>query len=182
MINFTVLPGQRISSNEKKCHALDIVRIIWREIVKLEHDDMWNIIRGPSETGDQQLLSVAAALGNAKFLVELLRLSPELIWKKDDNDHTIFHVAVLHRQDSVYNLIYEIGSGKDVITSSRDSNDNSILHLAAMKPEKSRLHVVSGVALQMQREILWFKVQIPSLKILRRVLLLGKIYIFLSID
>lgn len=123
---------------------------------------MWNIIRGPSETGDQQPLFVAAALGNTKYLVELLRLSPELMWKKDDNGHTIFHVAVLHRQDSVYNLLYEIGSGKEVITSSRDSNNNSILHLAAMKPEQSRLHIVSGVALQMQREILWYKVNIPS--------------------
>ncbi|KAK1355082.1 PGG domain-containing protein [Heracleum sosnowskyi] len=152
----TILPGPSVSFSEKKYQALEIVRIIWREIVKLEHDEMWNIIRGSSETGDQ-LLFVAAALGNTKFLIELLRLSPELIWEKDDNDHTIFHVAVLHRQESVYNLLHEIGSGKDIITSSRDSNNNSILHLAAMKPEKNRLHVVSGVALQMQREILWFK-------------------------
>ncbi|XP_063945559.1 ankyrin repeat-containing protein NPR4-like isoform X3 [Daucus carota subsp. sativus] len=154
-----LLFGPKISSDhKKKCQALDILRIIWREVAKLEHDDMLNIIRVPSETGDKcQLLFVAAALGNTRFLVELLRLSPELLWKKDNNEHTIFHVAVLHRQENVYNLIYEIGSGKDIITSSRDSDGNSILHLAAMKPEQSRLHAVSGVALQMQRELLWFK-------------------------
>ncbi|WOG94135.1 hypothetical protein DCAR_0313428 [Daucus carota subsp. sativus] len=104
-----------------------------------------------------RLLSVAASLGNFKFLIELLQLCPELVWKVDDNDRTIFHVAVLHRQESVYNLIYEIGSIKDLITSMKDTDDNNILHLAAMKPEQSRLQTVSGAALQMQREILWFK-------------------------
>ncbi|KAL8093773.1 uncharacterized protein LOC141688810 [Apium graveolens] len=171
-----VLPGPRIGPGEKKCQALEIVQIIWREVVKLKDDDIWNIIRGPPEmikvresnhpaakyvdrfAGYQsRLLFVAAALGNTKFLIELLRLCPELIWKIDDNDRTIFHVAVLHRQESVYNLLYEIGSIKDLVTSFKDTNENNILHLAAKKPEQSRLHIVSGVALQMQREILWFK-------------------------
>ncbi|KAK1355034.1 Ankyrin repeat-containing protein [Heracleum sosnowskyi] len=171
-----ILPGPRIGPSEKKCQALEIVQIIWREVVKLKDDDIWNIIRGPPEiikvregnhpaakyvdrfAGYQsRLLFVAAALGNTKFLIELLRLCPELIWKIDDNDRTIFHVAVLHRQESVYNLLYEIGSIKDLVTSFKDTNDNNILHLAAKKPEQSRLHIVSGVALQMQREILWFK-------------------------
>ncbi|XP_017237648.1 uncharacterized protein LOC108210758 isoform X2 [Daucus carota subsp. sativus] len=172
----TILPGPRRGPGEEKCQAIEIVQIIWREIVKLKDEEIWNIIRGPPEvikvregnhpgakyveriTGYQsRLLFVAAALGNTKFLIELLRLCPELIWKIDDNDRTIFHVAVLHRQESVYNLLYEIGSIKDLVTSFKDTNDNNILHLAAMKPEQSRLHIVSGVALQMQREILWFK-------------------------
>lgn len=96
-------------------------------------------------------------------------MCPELIWKIDDYERTIFHVAVLHRQESVYNLLYEIGSIKDLVTTFRDTSGNNILHLAAMMPEPNRLHIVSGVALQMQRELLWFKVNIPSLEHFKRV-------------
>lgn len=162
---------------EKKCQALEIVNTIWTEVVKLKDEDIWDIIRGPPDvikvresdedssrlvdktTGYRsRLLFIAAEVGNTGFLIELIRSCPELIWKVDDDDRTIFHVAVLHRQESVYNLLYEIGSLKDLVTSFRDTNGNTILHLAAMKPDQSRLDIVSGVALQMQRELLWFKV------------------------
>ncbi|KAK1355208.1 PGG domain-containing protein [Heracleum sosnowskyi] len=163
-----ILPGPRKGPAEKTCQALEIVQIVWGEVVKLTDEEISNIIRGPPEIikvkdvdrfmGYQsRVLFVAAALGNTRFLIELIQLCPELIWKIDDNNRTIFHVAVLHRQESVYNLLHEIGSIKDHITSYKDTNDNNILHLAAMQPEQSRLNIVSGVALQMQREILWFK-------------------------
>ncbi|XP_022855740.1 uncharacterized protein LOC111376960 [Olea europaea var. sylvestris] len=38
-----------------------------------------------------------------------------------------------------------------------DKSGNNILHLAAELPPSSRLNIVSGAALQMQRELLWFK-------------------------
>lgn len=41
-----------------------------------------------------------------------------------------------------------------------DNLGNNILHLAAKKPKRDRLNFVSGAALQMQRELLWFKVHI----------------------
>ncbi|XP_074354237.1 uncharacterized protein LOC141693129 isoform X1 [Apium graveolens] len=170
-----ILPGLSVGPGEKKCQALEIVKIIWGEIVEQRDDDIWDIIRGPQETirvresnhpnakyidqrvHQSRLLFVAAALGNTQFIIELLRLCPELIWKIDDHERTIFHVAVLHRQESVYNLLYEIGSIKDLVTTFRDISGNNILHLAAMMPEPNRLHIVSGVALQMQRELLWFR-------------------------
>ncbi|XP_017243138.1 ankyrin repeat-containing protein ITN1-like isoform X2 [Daucus carota subsp. sativus] len=170
-----IIPGPRIGPGEKKCQALEIVKVIWGEIVQQKDDDIWDIIRGPQEivrveekdqpnaryvekkVHQSRLLFVAASLGNTEFLIELLRLCPELIWKIDDYERTIFHVAVLHRQESVYNLLYEIGSIKDLVTTFRDTGGNNILHLAAMMPEQNRLHIVSGVALQMQRELLWFK-------------------------
>ena len=82
---------------------------------------------------------------------------PEIAWSRDDNKYTIFHVAVIHRQENVYNLLYELGSKK---LGTLDKDKNNILHLAAMKPAKSRLNIVSGAALQMQRELLWFKVHL----------------------
>ncbi|XP_074351048.1 uncharacterized protein LOC141690247 isoform X1 [Apium graveolens] len=81
----TILPGPRIGPGENKCQALEIVRIIWGEIVEQTDDEiLWNIIRGPVEilkvrernlpygklidksVHPSRLLFVAAALGNSK--------------------------------------------------------------------------------------------------------------------
>ncbi|XP_074351049.1 uncharacterized protein LOC141690247 isoform X2 [Apium graveolens] len=83
--NLYVLPGPRIGPGENKCQALEIVRIIWGEIVEQTDDEiLWNIIRGPVEilkvrernlpygklidksVHPSRLLFVAAALGNSK--------------------------------------------------------------------------------------------------------------------
>lgn len=103
------------------------------------------------------ILFLAARLGNYRFIIELLKLYPEIAWTQDGNRYTIFHIAVINRHESVYNIFYDLGSKK---LGTLDSNMNNILHLAAMKPEQSRLNIVSGAALQMQRELLWFKVHI----------------------
>ncbi|GKE66104.1 ankyrin repeat-containing domain, PGG domain protein, partial [Tanacetum coccineum] len=56
-----------------------------------------------------------------------------------------------------YSLVYEIGSVKEMMDSLKDKrNNNNMWHLAAMRAKKTRLEDVSGVALQMQRELLWF--------------------------
>lgn len=69
----------------------------------------------------------------------------------------------MHRQEKIFNLIYDIGAHKDLITSYRDNNNHNILHLAGKLAPSEQLHVVSGAALQMQRELLWFKVIVQSL-------------------
>ncbi|KAL8246841.1 hypothetical protein R6Q59_008057 [Mikania micrantha] len=52
------------------------------------------------------------------------------------------------------------GSMKDLITPLRDADENNMLHLAGKNATKERLADVSGAALQMQIEILWFKFQV----------------------
>ncbi|KAL9992691.1 putative PGG domain, ankyrin repeat-containing domain superfamily [Helianthus debilis subsp. tardiflorus] len=103
------------------------------------------------------MLILAIEMGNSKFVVELIRQYPDLIWNVDDNNHTIFHHAVKHRQEDIYNLLYEIGAMKDMIISHRDAKNNNMLHLVGKISEQKRLEDVSGVALQMQRELLWFQ-------------------------
>ncbi|MFS7941224.1 putative ankyrin repeat-containing domain superfamily [Helianthus anomalus] len=99
-------------------------------------------------------------MGNTKFLTELIRQYPDLIWDLNDDSQSIFHLAVKHRHEGIYNLLYETGSMKNFITRRRDIHDNNMLHLAGMGASKERLADVSGAALQMQRELLWFKVHI----------------------
>ncbi|KAM0037976.1 putative ankyrin repeat-containing domain, PGG domain, ankyrin repeat-containing domain superfamily [Helianthus debilis subsp. tardiflorus] len=102
-------------------------------------------------------LFIAAEMGNTSFLVELIRQYPDLIWKVNDNHQSVFHIGVKYRHEGIYNLLYEIGSMKDLITPLKDANDNNMLHLAGKMATKERLAIVSGAALQMQRELLWFE-------------------------
>ncbi|PWA65957.1 Ankyrin repeat-containing protein [Artemisia annua] len=104
-----------------------------------------------------QILSVAAEMGNTKFVVELIREYPDLIWKTNDLGQTIFHIAVSHRREGIYSLLHEIGSLKDLITIMRDIEGKNMLHLVGMNAEKNALEDVSGAAFQLQRELLWFK-------------------------
>nr|GFC49573.1 ankyrin repeat-containing domain, PGG domain protein [Tanacetum cinerariifolium] len=46
---------------------------------------------------------------------------------------------------------------KDMVTPLEDNDGNNMLHLTAMRTRKKNIEDVSGAALQMQRELLWFK-------------------------
>ncbi|XP_059436343.1 ankyrin repeat-containing protein NPR4-like [Corylus avellana] len=104
------------------------------------------------------LIFEAAEAGNVEFLIIISDSYPDLIWKLKENNMSIFHTAVLHRQESVFNLIYEIGDPMNSIASyvTKDDREN-MLHLAGKLAPLDRLNIVSGAALQMQRELLWFK-------------------------
>ncbi|PWA49841.1 ankyrin repeat-containing domain, PGG domain protein [Artemisia annua] len=87
------------------------------------------------------------ASGNTKFLVELIRRYPDLIWKVNDDNQSIFHIAVKHRHEGIYNLLYEIGTMKDMLTPLRDDNVGKTVN-------RKQLENGSGGALEMQRELL----------------------------
>ncbi|KAJ0751784.1 putative PGG domain, ankyrin repeat-containing domain superfamily [Helianthus annuus] len=108
------------------------------------------------QTYSSRILFIAAEKGNTIFLVELIRRYPDLVWKVNDNNQSIFHIAVKHRHNEIYNLLHEIGTMKDLITPLRDMDDNNMWHLVAKTATEERLAVVSGVAFQMQLELSWF--------------------------
>ncbi|GKA83078.1 ankyrin repeat-containing domain, PGG domain protein, partial [Tanacetum coccineum] len=152
---FCIRLSKERTSQKVDTEALEMLRIIWEDIVRKPKN------RSPVDEikKDDGLLldTMFIAAGNTKFIVELIRQYPDLIWKVNDNNQTIFHIAVKHRHEGVYNLLYEIGSMKDLITPLRDENDNNMLHLVGKSAKRKRLQDVSGVAFQMQRELLWFK-------------------------
>ncbi|KDO39163.1 hypothetical protein CISIN_1g037504mg [Citrus sinensis] len=82
---------------------------------------------------------------------------PDLIWKFDENGHTIFHIAVSNRMREIFKFIFEISSVADLLFDSKDKDGNNILHLAGKLPPLNRLNIVSVAALQLQRELLWFQ-------------------------
>ena len=136
--------------------AHQLVEKLWEHVLQLQDWEISKLIKTPSK-----LLFDAAELGNVEFLIILIRAYPDLIWKIDQNNRSLFHTAVLYRQEAIFNLIYEVGAIKDLIAAYKDKNNNdnnNILHLAGNLAPLSRRQIVSGAALQMQRELLWFQV------------------------
>ncbi|BFG34780.1 hypothetical protein CerSpe_210540 [Prunus speciosa] len=137
----------------KQTKALELVECLWDQILKHDDDDVMCLITKPSE-----VLFDATRLGNYEFLSVLINAYPDLLWETDDKNRTIFHVAVLYRHASIFNLVHETGSIKDIIvTYPDDDENNNILHLAAKLAPQNQLNLVSGAALQMQRELVWFE-------------------------
>ncbi|KAK9989390.1 hypothetical protein SO802_029629 [Lithocarpus litseifolius] len=132
--------------------AHQLVKKLWEHVLQQQDSEITKLIKRPS-----RLLFDAAELGSLEFLIILIRSYPDLIWKVDDDNRSLFHIAVLYRHRTIFNLIYEFGAIKDLIAAYKDVKNNNILHLAGNLAPPSRLQIVSGAALQMQRELLWFK-------------------------
>ncbi|KAK7845036.1 ankyrin repeat-containing protein itn1 [Quercus suber] len=105
----------------------------------------------------RNLLFDASKFGNAEFINKLICTYPHIVWTTDDFHRSLFHIAVIHRQESGSNLIYEIFVAKKVILTYVDAYKQNILHLSGKLAPPNRLNLVPGAALQMQREMLWFK-------------------------
>ncbi|XP_062016967.1 ankyrin repeat-containing protein At5g02620-like isoform X1 [Rosa rugosa] len=151
----SLLPGLKFACKTKLKEAngaLQLVCRLWEEILRDEHDNVMRLIKFPTN-----LLFDAAELGNYEFLAALMSSYPELVWETDENNRTIIHVAVLHRHAGIFNLVHEIGSIRDVIVTYKDHQGNNIVHMAAKLAPQNQLNLVSGVALQMQRELVWFE-------------------------
>lgn len=163
---FSVICMKKVVPAEKPRDAMLLLRIIWGNIMKLPKAKIEDIlgnqeIIGPADHNSQPLF-VAVNMGNTEFVVELIRQYPDLLWKRNDNNQTIFHVAIIYRHEDIYNILHEVGESiKDMITSVVDIDGNNMLHLAAMLAKETKRDYNSGVGLQMQlmqREVLWFEV------------------------
>ncbi|KAL9448560.1 hypothetical protein AB3S75_015942 [Citrus x aurantiifolia] len=139
-------PSIKVIRKEKvrNMQAVEIVRIICKGVI-------WN------DPQNQQLLKKtffkAATLGISKFVQEIIAAYKGSVYWEDENKHTIFHVAVFHRRAEVFNLIYS-STFKSNWLGIEDNNRNNILHFAGKLVPSSE---VAGAALQMQRELEWFK-------------------------
>ncbi|MFS7987827.1 putative ankyrin repeat-containing domain superfamily [Helianthus anomalus] len=157
---------KQMPATDKDHQVLQLQKRVSEHIAKM-HVETNGMITAPAkkQTYSSRILFLAAETGNTKFVVELIRRYPDLIWKVNDDKLSIFHIAVKHRHQGIYNLLYEIGSMKDLITPLKDEKQNNMLHYVGKQAKRKRLEDVSGVALQMQRELLWFKLMNISAQI-----------------
>lgn len=127
---------------------------MWAEIQRLDESSVLELMRNPS------ILHSAAEVGNVEIITMVTRGYPNLIWETDSDGYTIFHIAVIYRRENVFRLIHNIGARKHFVAISNDTKGNNILHLAAKLAPPDRRNIESIPALQMQRELAWFKVSV----------------------
>ncbi|KAK2971013.1 hypothetical protein RJ640_000362 [Escallonia rubra] len=80
-----------------------------------------------------------------------------LAYSDENISRGIFQIAILNRSEKVFNLIYQMGEHKQFMNMVTDSSENNVLHLAGILAPLHKLNLTSGAALQMQRELQWFK-------------------------
>ncbi|XP_010644721.3 uncharacterized protein LOC100258383 isoform X1 [Vitis vinifera] len=96
-----------------------------------------------------------AKYGIPEILEEIIKSYPFALEYLDED---VFKLVVLNRYEKIFNLICETGMHRQLIIRTRDdTNNDNILHLAGKLAPPHRLSLVSGAALQMQRELHWFK-------------------------
>lgn len=129
---------------------LQLVRFLCEKIISLDYTKASSILRRP--------LLLGAQLGIYEIVQEIMESFPHAVWFSDSENHNMFQLAVMNRQENVFNLIYQMGDYKRLLLVSQDTAGNNILHLAGKLAPQHRLNITSGAALQMQRELQWFKV------------------------
>ncbi|KAF5442131.1 hypothetical protein F2P56_037178 [Juglans regia] len=94
--------------------------------------------------------------GNFKFVYHVVKADPYDIWTCDGDGRGIFHLAILHRQHRIFSLLYSLRK-RNVFLNMEDCSGNTTLHMAGMVIKNTAIDSIRGAALQMQREVQWFK-------------------------
>ena len=107
-------------------------------------------------------IGTAVTYGTYELIEECIVTYPGIIWYNVGGFY-LFLAAIKQRQERVYNLVYQM-SGHKVFAATQldDENNENALHIAAKLAPPHRLNVVTGAALQMQRELQWFQVIIAK--------------------
>ena len=102
----------------------------------------------------------AVYTGNVEFIMKVTKANPELVWT-NYLAFDVFMLAIELRDAEIFSLIYGLPD-KQAIASLRDAKRNNMLHKAASIPSSKTLNLIPGAALQMQRQLQWFKVTSSS--------------------
>ncbi|KAH9750714.1 ANK REP REGION domain-containing protein [Citrus sinensis] len=139
-------PSIKVIHEQKLAHmqTVEIVRIICKEVI-------WTCHMRKLDWA----LFTAARLGIHEFVNEFIMAYNRTANVLNEDGRNVFDVAVLHCREKVFNLIHRVNFTTDLFSTEGNSGNN-ILHLAAKLVPSSE---VAGAALQMQRELQWFKVK-----------------------
>ncbi|KAK6147604.1 hypothetical protein DH2020_018516 [Rehmannia glutinosa] len=130
--------------------ALKLVKCLCKHMESLSYKEASLIYKDAMLT--------AARLGIHEVVEVIVETFPAAIYSRHaTTKQFIFHLAVQNRCEKVFNLIYQTSDHKHHYSDLVDSSGNTLLHLAASLAPPHKLNLVSGAALQMQREIQWFK-------------------------
>ncbi|PIN24767.1 hypothetical protein CDL12_02491 [Handroanthus impetiginosus] len=131
------------------CQAMELVKCLCMETL--------NVDALKSASVFKPAVIVSATGGIYEVIEEILSSFPSAIWFLDKERHDLFQMAVMNRRETIFNIIFQLDEHAHLVTQNIDSHGNNILHLAGKLAPPHRLNLVSGVALQMQRELQWYK-------------------------
>ena len=105
-------------------------------------------------------LAILRAIKNGifEFAFEMVKADPQNFWTHDEKSVCIFSVAVEYRRAKIFSLIYGLDIKNALAICVDDFYGNTLLHMAGMSAPSTSLDRIAGAALQMQRELQWFKV------------------------
>ncbi|XP_030967072.1 protein ACCELERATED CELL DEATH 6-like isoform X2 [Quercus lobata] len=96
--------------------------------------------------------------GIFEFVTVIQRERPGLLKTLEtSSSRSILKSAVQHRQNKVFSVLYGLHTKNKKLSTELDREGNSILHVAAILDSSTALKNVPGAALQMQKELQWFK-------------------------
>ncbi|BBH08215.1 Ankyrin repeat family protein [Prunus dulcis] len=133
--------------------AVELVQQICKQISK----------KNVSERSDYllklEILNTATVNGTTEILRILLNFFPDLIWVRFSNNRfLVLTYAIEHRHENLFRMVCDKTARNKLMAFAVLEPRETILHLAAKLPPLSQLSSISGAALQMQRELQWFKV------------------------
>lgn len=90
------------TANQRHYYALELVKCLCQEIAELGDARAFAMF--------QQPLHLAAKLGIHEIIEEIVEVFPPAIWSSDEENRNVFHLAVMHRRENVFNLIYQMSN------------------------------------------------------------------------
>ncbi|KAK3211623.1 hypothetical protein Dsin_016329 [Dipteronia sinensis] len=112
-----------------------------------------------AESPNSQLM--AASLGIDEIITTCVQYFPDLVFIGMTEDHhqlNLLQEAIANRQANIFYFIKEMPTITQILNFDVNFESETTLHLAAkLAPSSVQLLSVSGAALQMQRELQWFK-------------------------
>ncbi|KAG2675781.1 hypothetical protein I3843_12G023100 [Carya illinoinensis] len=98
--------------------------------------------------------------GIFEFFYKMLKTDLEFITVRDKDDRYLFMLAILHRHEKIFSILYSQDMMMNYYSFMKcllDVDGNNILHMAGIIEHSTRVNEIPGAALQMQRELQWFK-------------------------
>ncbi|KAL0008118.1 hypothetical protein SO802_009620 [Lithocarpus litseifolius] len=99
----------------------------------------------------------ATGEGIFEFVSEMVKADPQFVFSRTAVSSNIFSAAVQNRRAKIFSLIYGFYTKSNLASTPDSSYGNSLLHMAGMSAPSTSLDHIAGAALQMQRELQWFK-------------------------
>ncbi|GLT68600.1 hypothetical protein SLA2020_408130 [Shorea laevis] len=145
----------------KKIYDLKLKHHLANEVLlsMCKHVSTLELNHHRDDFGVDTALFEAAKQGIVEFVTELWKANPSFGFKINPDERLAFMVAVQHRRENVFNLIYGVNQAwKAGNINKKDIDGNNILHIAGgLAPDFERIGISSSPALRIQRELQWFK-------------------------